>query len=98
MQQCAEERRRLAAEWSRFHSQEREQQTRAERQASHALEREANREAAIISMAQVPPLGGRQPLSAWHSYHHWGGGGEGVYVGGVCGCMWCVCVCRVFPA
>ncbi|XP_046869859.1 fas-binding factor 1 homolog isoform X5 [Hypomesus transpacificus] len=52
MQQCAEERRRLAAEWSRFHSQEREQQTRAERQASHALEREANREAAIISMAQ----------------------------------------------
>ncbi|XP_067086959.1 fas-binding factor 1 homolog isoform X2 [Osmerus mordax] len=52
MQQCAEERRRLAAEWSRFHSQEREQQTRAEREASRALEREANREAAIISMAQ----------------------------------------------
>ncbi|XP_050962537.1 fas-binding factor 1 homolog [Labeo rohita] len=52
MQHCAEERRKLAAEWSRFHTQEKLRQERIEREASRALERDANREGSIISMAQ----------------------------------------------
>ncbi|KAL1278940.1 hypothetical protein QQF64_025613, partial [Cirrhinus molitorella] len=52
MQHCAEERRKLAAEWSRFHTQEKLRQERVEREASRAMERDANREGSIISMAQ----------------------------------------------
>ncbi|XP_051744973.1 fas-binding factor 1 homolog isoform X5 [Ctenopharyngodon idella] len=52
MQHCAEERRKLAAEWSRFHTQEKLRQERAEREASRAMERDANREGSILSMAQ----------------------------------------------
>lgn len=53
MQHCAEERRKLAAEWSRFHTQEKLRQERVEREASRAIERDANREGSIFSMAQV---------------------------------------------
>ncbi|XP_071242075.1 fas-binding factor 1 homolog isoform X9 [Salvelinus alpinus] len=52
MQRCAEERRKLAAEWTQFHTQEKQRQDRAEREASRALERDAHREGSIISMAQ----------------------------------------------
>lgn len=53
MQRCAEERRKLAAEWTQFHTQEKQRQDRAEREASRALERDAHREGSIINMAQV---------------------------------------------
>ncbi len=53
MQHCAEERRKLAADWSRFHTQEKQRQERVEREASRAIERDANREGSIFSMAQV---------------------------------------------
>uniref|UniRef100_A0A673LA72 Fas-binding factor 1 C-terminal domain-containing protein n=1 Tax=Sinocyclocheilus rhinocerous TaxID=307959 RepID=A0A673LA72_9TELE len=52
MQHCAEERRKLAAEWSRFHAQEKLRQEHAEREASRVMERDAHREGSIISMAQ----------------------------------------------
>ncbi|XP_073692857.1 fas-binding factor 1 homolog [Garra rufa] len=52
MQHCAEERRKLAAEWSRFHTQEKLRQERVEKEASRAMERDANREGSIINMAQ----------------------------------------------
>ncbi|KAF4116415.1 hypothetical protein G5714_003904 [Onychostoma macrolepis] len=52
MQHCAEERRKLAAEWSRFHTQEKLRQERVEREANRAIERDANREGSIFSMAQ----------------------------------------------
>ncbi|KAJ7989776.1 hypothetical protein DPEC_G00308020 [Dallia pectoralis] len=52
MQRCAEESRKLAAEWAKFHAQEKQKQDRAERDASRALERDAHRESSIISMAQ----------------------------------------------
>uniref|UniRef100_A0A672NA18 Fas-binding factor 1 C-terminal domain-containing protein n=1 Tax=Sinocyclocheilus grahami TaxID=75366 RepID=A0A672NA18_SINGR len=52
MQHCAEERRKLAADWSRFHAQEKLRQERAEREASRVMERDAHREGSIISMAQ----------------------------------------------
>lgn len=53
MQHCTEERRKLAAEWAQFHTQEKQRQERAEREASKALERDAQREGSIISLAQV---------------------------------------------
>lgn len=53
MQHCAEERRKLAAEWTRFHTQEKMRQERVEKEASRALERDAQREGSIINMAQV---------------------------------------------
>ncbi|XP_057201197.1 fas-binding factor 1 homolog isoform X3 [Triplophysa rosa] len=52
MQHCAEERRKLAAEWTRFHTQEKTRQERVEKEASRALERDAQREGSIINMAQ----------------------------------------------
>ncbi|XP_056608327.1 fas-binding factor 1 homolog isoform X2 [Triplophysa dalaica] len=52
MQHCAEERRKLAAEWTRFHTQEKMRQERVEKEASRALERDAQREGSIINMAQ----------------------------------------------
>ncbi|XP_039546950.1 fas-binding factor 1 homolog [Pimephales promelas] len=52
MTHCAEERRKLAAEWSRFHTQEMLRQERVEREASRLMERDANREGSILSMAQ----------------------------------------------
>ncbi|XP_042248402.1 fas-binding factor 1 homolog isoform X3 [Thunnus maccoyii] len=49
MQICAEERRKLAAEWARFHAQEKQRHERAEREVSSLLEK---REGSIISLAQ----------------------------------------------
>ncbi|XP_077413017.1 fas-binding factor 1 homolog isoform X2 [Vanacampus margaritifer] len=49
MQQCAEERRKLAAEWNIFHAQEKQRRERAEQDVSTLLER---REGSIMSLAQ----------------------------------------------
>ncbi|KAM7386603.1 hypothetical protein PAMA_009286 [Pampus argenteus] len=49
MQLCAEERRKLAAEWARFHTQEKQRHERAEREVNSLLEK---REGSIISLAQ----------------------------------------------
>ncbi|XP_053707890.1 fas-binding factor 1-like isoform X2 [Synchiropus splendidus] len=49
MQQCTEERRKLAAEWSQLHAQEKARQERAERAVSSLLEK---REDSIMSLAQ----------------------------------------------
>ncbi|XP_034749193.1 fas-binding factor 1 homolog isoform X8 [Etheostoma cragini] len=49
MQHCAEERRKLAAEWAHFHSMEKQRHERAERDVSSLLEK---REGSIISLAQ----------------------------------------------
>lgn len=49
MQHCAEERRKLAAEWAQFHAKEKQRHDRAEREASSLLEK---REDSIISLAQ----------------------------------------------
>lgn len=68
MQHCAEERRKLAAEWSRFHSQEKLRQERVEREANRAMERDAHREGSIISMAQVstaPPVHSTVQAKIW---------------------------------
>uniref|UniRef100_A0A8C4ISE1 Fas-binding factor 1 C-terminal domain-containing protein n=1 Tax=Dicentrarchus labrax TaxID=13489 RepID=A0A8C4ISE1_DICLA len=49
MQHCAEERRKLAAEWAHFHALEKQRHERAEREVSSLLEK---REGSIISLAQ----------------------------------------------
>ncbi|KAM9346029.1 fas-binding factor 1 homolog [Symphorus nematophorus] len=49
MQHCAEERRKLAAEWAHFHALEKQRHDRAEREVSSLLEK---REGSIISLAQ----------------------------------------------
>ncbi|KAM6904719.1 fas-binding factor 1 homolog [Xenentodon cancila] len=49
MQHCAEERRKLAAEWAHFQTQEKHRHERAEREVSSLLEK---REGSIISLAQ----------------------------------------------
>lgn len=50
MQHCAEERRKLAAEWAHFHTMEKQRRERAEREVDSLLEK---REGSIISLAQV---------------------------------------------
>jgi len=50
MQHCADERRKLAAEWTHFHTQEKQRHERAEREVNSLLER---REGSIIGLAQV---------------------------------------------
>ncbi|XP_076866382.1 fas-binding factor 1 homolog isoform X2 [Brachyhypopomus gauderio] len=52
MQQCCVERRKLAAEWAQFHAQEKLRQERVEREARHAMERDAHTEGSMISRAQ----------------------------------------------
>ncbi|XP_039862001.1 fas-binding factor 1 homolog isoform X2 [Simochromis diagramma] len=49
MQHCADERRKLTAEWALFHAQEKQRHERAEREVSSLLEK---REGSIISLAQ----------------------------------------------
>ncbi|TMS14852.1 Fas-binding factor 1 [Larimichthys crocea] len=49
MQNCAEERRKLAAEWAHFHTLEKQRHERAEREVSSLLEK---REGSILSLAQ----------------------------------------------
>lgn len=53
MQHCAEERRKLAADWTHFHTLEKQRHERAEREVSSLLER---REGSIIGLAQVMVL------------------------------------------
>lgn len=50
MQHCADERRKLAAEWTHFHTQEKQWRERSERDVSSLLEK---REGSILSLAQV---------------------------------------------
>lgn len=50
MQHCAEERRKLAAEWAHFHDQDKRRHERAEREVSSLLDK---REGSIITLAQV---------------------------------------------
>ncbi|KAF0021609.1 hypothetical protein F2P81_026138 [Scophthalmus maximus] len=50
MQHCAEERRKLAAEWAHFHALEKQRHERAEREVGSLLEK---REGSIIGLAQV---------------------------------------------
>ncbi|XP_069005823.1 fas-binding factor 1 homolog isoform X1 [Embiotoca jacksoni] len=49
MQHCADERRKLTAEWTHFHAQEKQRHERVEREVSSLLEK---REDSIISLAQ----------------------------------------------
>ncbi|KAG7504681.1 hypothetical protein JOB18_014128 [Solea senegalensis] len=49
MQHCAEERRKLAADWAHFHATEKQRHERAEREVGSLLEK---REGSIISLAQ----------------------------------------------
>ncbi|XP_053194841.1 fas-binding factor 1 homolog [Scomber japonicus] len=49
MHLCAEERRKLAAEWAHFHAQEKQRHERTEREVSSLLDK---REGSIISLAQ----------------------------------------------
>lgn len=49
MQHCADERRKLAAEWAHFHTVEKQRRERAEREVDSLLEK---REGSIVSLAQ----------------------------------------------
>ncbi|XP_056406658.1 fas-binding factor 1 isoform X2 [Hyla sarda] len=52
MTRCEEERKKLAAEWSEFHSQQKLSKERAEKDVSRAIMVESQRENAIISLAK----------------------------------------------
>ncbi|CAH2302139.1 Hypothetical predicted protein [Pelobates cultripes] len=52
MMRCAEERRKLAAEWSEFHTQHKLSKERAEKDVNRALMLETQREGTIISLAK----------------------------------------------
>ncbi|XP_063819657.1 fas-binding factor 1 homolog isoform X1 [Pseudophryne corroboree] len=52
MTRCAEERRKLAAEWSEFHTQQKLSKERAEKDISRVIMVDSHREGAIISLAK----------------------------------------------
>ncbi|XP_041431871.1 fas-binding factor 1 homolog isoform X3 [Xenopus laevis] len=52
MSRCAEERRKLAAEWSDFHNQQKLSKERAEKEANRAIMAETQREGVIINLAK----------------------------------------------
>ncbi|CAN2391846.1 factor 1, partial [Pristimantis euphronides] len=52
MTRCEEERKKLAAEWSEFHTQHKLSKDRAEKDVSRAIMAESQRECAIISLAK----------------------------------------------
>ncbi|KAM8945866.1 fas-binding factor 1 [Pelodytes ibericus] len=52
MKRCAEERRKLAAEWSEFHTQQKLSKERVEKEVNRALMVETQREGAIVSLAK----------------------------------------------
>ncbi|ELK35756.1 Fas-binding factor 1 [Myotis davidii] len=52
MRQCGEERRRLAAEWAEFFTQQKLSKERAEREAEWALQVDAQREGTLIRLAK----------------------------------------------
>jgi Fas-binding factor 1 len=55
MHKCGEERRRLAAEWADFFSQQKLSKERAEREAERTLQVDTQREGTLISLAKVGP-------------------------------------------
>lgn len=55
MSKCAEERRRLAAEWADYFTQQRLSKERAEREAERAMHADSQREGTIISLTKVGP-------------------------------------------
>ncbi|XP_074080636.1 fas-binding factor 1 isoform X2 [Macrotis lagotis] len=52
MHKCAEEGRRLAAEWADFYTQQKLSKERAEREAEHVLKVDSQREGTIITLAK----------------------------------------------
>lgn len=60
MLKCGEERRRLAAEWAEFSTQQKLSKERAEREAERALKVDTQREGILVSLAKVGP--GTTPL------------------------------------
>ncbi|XP_065418809.1 fas-binding factor 1 isoform X8 [Chrysemys picta bellii] len=52
MQKCAEERRKLAMEWSEFHTQQKLSKERMERDVDRALQIDSQREGAIMTLAK----------------------------------------------
>ncbi|XP_059804877.1 fas-binding factor 1 homolog isoform X3 [Hypanus sabinus] len=52
MQRCAEERRRLASEWAEFHTQQKLNSGRIERDTNRSLQLNAQQEGAIFSLAK----------------------------------------------
>ncbi|NXL41245.1 FBF1 factor, partial [Podilymbus podiceps] len=52
MQKCLEERRKLAAEWAEFHTQQRLSKERMERDMDRALQMDSQREGTIMSLAK----------------------------------------------
>ncbi|KAM6300450.1 LOW QUALITY PROTEIN: forkhead box protein J1-B-like [Aegotheles albertisi] len=52
MQKCSEERRKLAAEWAEFHSQQQLSKERMERDMDRARQMDAQREGTIVSLAK----------------------------------------------
>ena len=53
MNKCGEERRRLAAEWAEYFTQQKLSKERAEREAERALHADSQREGTIISLTKV---------------------------------------------
>lgn len=53
MQRCAEERRRLAGEWTEFHTQQKLNNGRMERDTNRSLQLNAQQEGTIFSLAKV---------------------------------------------
>lgn len=56
MHKCAEEGRRLAAEWADFYAQQKLSKERAQREAEHVLQVDSQREGTIIRLAKVRDL------------------------------------------
>ncbi|NWH77388.1 FBF1 factor, partial [Piaya cayana] len=52
MQKCSEERRKLAAEWSEFHTQQQLSKARMEREMERTLQMDSQREGTILSLAK----------------------------------------------
>lgn len=73
MQMCSEERRKLAAEWAEFHTQQQLFKEQMECDRNQALQMESEREGTIKSLAKVAP---RSP-SPWLPPGHVTRGGQG---------------------
>lgn len=55
MNKCGEERRRLAAEWAEYFTQQKLSKERAERELERAMHADSQREGTIISLTKVGP-------------------------------------------
>lgn len=79
MDKCAEERRRLAAEWADFFTQQKLSKEREAREVERALQADSQREGALVTLAKVgltpaagrrlPGLGERVLVTAGHGNH-----------------------------